>query len=104
MFIDFRIRQKYAKKDNFIAIEFKQHIYAKTCIQNMLKDADKVFSMRKSASDIRSFWNVGIYKEVMNGGDEAIQQMILEYHNLDTRKEFIEINKIGDTGFYCLIF
>ena len=70
----------------------------------MLKDADKVFSMRKSASDIRSFWNVGIYKEVMNGGDEAIQQMILEYHNLDTRKEFIEINKIGDTGFYCLIF
>ncbi|SFV71359.1 hypothetical protein MNB_SV-13-849 [hydrothermal vent metagenome] len=104
MFIDFLIRQKYAKKNNFIALELKQHIYAKTCIRNMLEDTDKVFSMRKSASDIRSFWNIGIYKESMAGGDEAIKQMILEYHNLDTQEEFIQINKIGDTGFYYLLF
>lgn len=104
MSIDFLIRQKYAKKDNFIALELKQHIFAKRCIQNMLKDVDKVFSMRKSTSDIRSFWNIGIYKELMDGGDEAMKSMILEYNNLNTEEEFIRINKIGDTGFYYLIF
>ena len=104
MSIDFLIRQKGAKKDYFIALELKQHIFVKRCIQNMLKDVDKVFSMRKSASDIRSFWNIGVYKEVMDGGDEAIQNMILEYNNLSTSEEFIYINKIGNTGFYYLIF
>jgi len=94
MYIDFLIRQKYSKKNHFIALELKQNICAKKCIKNMLNDVDKVFSMRKSASDIRSFWNIGVYKEAMNGGDEAIKNMILEYDNLNTNEELIQIKKI----------
>ena len=81
-----------------------QHIYAISCIRNMLKDADKVFSMRKSESDIRSFWNIGIYKEPMSIEGEDEKNKILEYENLITSEEFIEIHKIGDTGFYYIVF
>ena len=104
MAIDFLIRQKYAKKNSFIALELKQHIHAVSCIRNMLKDVDKVFSMRQSESDIRSFWNIGVYKEPMSNNGEAEKNKILEYENLSTSEEFIKIQEIGDTGFYYIIF
>ena len=104
MAIDFLIRQKHAKKNSFIALELKQDIYATSCIRKMLKDADKVFSMRQSASDIRSFWNIGVYKEPMSVDGEAEKSKILEYVNLNTSDDFIKIQEIEDTGFYYIIF
>jgi hypothetical protein len=81
MYIDFLIRQKGSKKDEYIALELKQNIFVKKCIKSMLEDTDKVFSMRKSASDIRSFWNIGIYRE-KNIEDKEIEKMILEHKYL----------------------
>jgi len=101
MYIDFVVRQKYAKKGRYIALELKQHLYIKNCIKNMLKDTDKVFSMRKSASDIRSFWNIGIYQE-KTMEDEEIQEMIFEHIN--TNENFIQTKKIQNTNFYYTIF
>jgi hypothetical protein len=104
MFIDFLIRQKRAKKNSYIALELKQHIYAKSCIRKMLKDVEKVFSMKESASDIRSFWNVGIYREKMDGGDESVEKIILEDRRISTDSSFIRTEKISNTGFYYTIF
>ena len=104
MFIDFLIRQKRAKKDSYIALELKQHIYAKSCIRKMLEDVEKVFSMKESASNIRSFWNIGIYREKMVGGDESVVKMILEDSRISTDSNFIRTEKISNTGFYYTIF
>ena len=52
MSIDFLVRQKHAKVGQYIALELKQDIDAKICINGMLADIDKVYSMRQSASDI----------------------------------------------------
>jgi hypothetical protein len=106
MSIDFLVRQKHAKVGQYIALELKQDINAKTCIKGMLEDIDKVYSMKQSASDIRSYWNIGIYKYSKDKGDEKgmIKEMILGYAGLSTSEEFIKIFQIGNTEFHYVIF
>lgn len=105
MFIDFLVRQKYAKKDSYIALELKQNISAKTCITNMIKDVNKVTAIRKSSSDIRSFWNIGIYKRISDNhyqDKEKIEKIILSKFN--TEESFIESKYIKNTNFAYTIF
>jgi len=105
MFIDFLVRQKYAKKDAYIALELKQNISAKTCITNMIKDVNKVTSIRKSSSDIRSFWNIGIHKRISNNhfrDKEKIKEIVLE--KFTTEDFFIESRYIKNTDFSYTIF
>ena len=109
MSIDFLVRQKGTKLGKYIALELKQHIDAKKCVLGMLEDIDKVHSMRQSASDIRSYWNIGIYKYTKDREDEQemIKKIILEYieYNGSSKAEdFIKIFQIGKTEFYCIIF
>lgn len=106
MSIDFLVRQKHAKIGQYIALELKQDMDAKICIKGMLEDIDKVYSMRQSSSDIRSYWNIGIYKYSKDNGDETemIKKMILDYDGLSTFEDFIELSQIGKTEFYYVIF
>jgi len=62
MAIDFLIKQKYSKKDRYIALELKQHKSMKQCITKMIVDIDKINSIKKSYDILRSFWNIGIHK------------------------------------------
>ena len=105
MFIDFLIRQKYAKKDSYIALELKQSLSMKTCITNMIKDVDKVISIRKSTSDIRSFWNIGIHKRISSNSyidNKEIKEIIISKFNTDNN--FIESKYIRNTDFAYTIF
>jgi hypothetical protein len=62
MAIDFLIKQKYSKKDKYIALELKQHKSMKQCITKMKIDIKKVNSIKKSYNILRSFWNIGMHK------------------------------------------
>jgi len=98
MFIDFLVRQKYAKKDSFVALELKQNISGKKCVNNMIKDINKVISMRKSESDIRSFWNVGVYLEHID--EDEIKNILEPYIN----NKYMKIKQIKNTNFSYIIF
>ena len=62
MFVDFYIKQKYSKKDTYIALELKQNKSMKQCITKMLRDINKVNSLKQSYNNLRSFWNIGIHR------------------------------------------
>ena len=73
-------------------------------MENMLKDAQKVFSMRKSGSNIRSFWNIGVFKREEIYNIDLIKNLILNDYRIETDINLIKINEIKTTGFNYLIF
>lgn len=103
MAVDFLIRQKHTKKDQYIAIELKQHLSASTCIKNMLDDVLKVNAAKQSHARFRSFWNIGIHqKENKNIIKEKIAKKV-EEKNM-TMHDYIEIRYIPNTNFAYTIF
>lgn len=103
MAVDFLIRQKHTKKDQYIAIELKQHLSASTCINNMLKDIDKVCAARESYTDFRSFWCIGIHqKETKKLLKETIIKKAQEKHI--TMYKHMDIRYIPNTNFAYTIF
>ncbi len=100
MAIDFLIKQKYSKKDSYIALELKQHKSMKQCITKMMVDIDKITSVKKSYDILRSFWNIGIHKLE---NDEKSEKIINEVtHRL--YKDCNYTQHIKKTNFAFTIF
>jgi hypothetical protein len=62
--VDLSFRRKRCAKDASIFLELKQDADWKCCIENMLRDATKVFSAQKRSHEgtaVRSFFVAGIY-------------------------------------------
>jgi hypothetical protein len=62
--VDLSFRRKRCAKDAWIFLELKQDADWKRCIENMLRDAKKVFSAQSRSHEgaaVRSFFVAGIY-------------------------------------------
>ncbi len=100
MSIDFIIKKKYSKKDEYIALELKQHKSMKQCITKMCIDIEKTASIKRSYDILRTIWNIGIfYKD-----KESKINNNLEYLNGGFYKNCIEYQEIKNTNFAFIIF
>lgn len=98
--VDFVIKQKYAKKTNYIALELKQHNSMATCIKKMQEDIGKIHFALKSDTSFRSFWNIGIHQK------EAIDKMNAKLKQIEHNmfRNCIKVQIIEETAFAYTIF
>jgi len=59
--VDFWIKRKYQKKPGEILIEFKRARSINGCISKMIKDGSLLRRIKKSNSEVRSFWMIGFH-------------------------------------------
>lgn len=98
--VDFVVRQKYAKKKNYIALELKQHNSMATCLKKMQEDIGKIYIALKSDTSFRSFWNIGIHKS------EALDKMDAKLKQIEHKllRNCIKVQIIEETEFAFTIF
>mgnify|MGYP000143701301 CR=1 FL=1 len=103
--VDFWVKRKYQKKSGEILIEFKRARSINGCISKMIKDGSLLRRIKKSNSEVRSFWMVGFHpseNERHNVNNKA-------YRHEDKLKEgikwsTIETKQIENTGLSLSIF
>jgi len=74
--VDFWVKRKHQKISGEILIEFKRARSINGCISKMIKDGSLLRRIKKSNSEIRSFWMVGFHpseNERHNVNDKAIK-------------------------------
>lgn len=102
MYVDFVVRQKGSKKEEFIAVEVKQDLCHRNCIRKMLQDVDKFDTMKHSEDDIRSFWCLGIHQRVENKNE--VYNLIEGYNDGDYSLRYYETKFIPRTNFAFTVF
>jgi hypothetical protein len=91
--VDFGIRRKGCSKDSMIYLELKQDADWMRCIENMLRDAKKVFTAQSRShegSAVRSFFVAGIYpsetkKDVHDYIEKRLDELEMEWDLIDTK-------------------
>lgn len=76
MMIDFVLRKKHTAREEYIALEIKQHMSASTCIKNMVTDIDKVYLVRNSEDDLRTVCALGVHPCL----ETAELQHLIDHH------------------------
>lgn len=100
---DFIIRKKGWKIDSFVALEIKQHPNAKTCVNNMFKDIEKIFKVKDSELDTRSFWVLGVHKTPKEDLSKYISECF-DAGKLEFSQKLLVTNNISKTGFSYSLF
>jgi len=103
--VDLSFRQKRCSKDAMIFLELKQDADWKRCIENMLRDAKKVFgahSRSHEGSAVRSFFVAGIYPSEPKGVvhdyvERRLDELEMDWELMDTK--FIADTRYGLTLF-----
>lgn len=100
--VDFIVHQKY--KQSHLALELKQIDSVARCAQAMIKDIQKMRSIRRSEFDIRSVWCLGVH------ADEQAPTVLREFKyyaeklDFDFDEKLFATQRIGKTGFsYSII-
>ena len=102
---DFLLRKKGWRRESYIALEIKQHSEAIACIDNMLKDIEKVSKARESSADLRCFYALGIFKKEEN--KKILKSKILDKASRvgwELEESLIEIQIIKNTSYVYAIF
>jgi hypothetical protein len=103
--VDLSFRQKRYSKEAWIFLELKQDADWKRCIDNMLRDAKKVFgahSRSHEGSAVRSFFVAGIYPSepkalVHDYIERRLDELEMDWDLMDTKF-------IADTPFSFTLF
>lgn len=103
--VDLRFRRKRCSKDALIFLELKQDSDWKRCVENMLRDAKKVFgaqSCSHEGSIVRSFLVAGIYPSepkalVHDYVERRLDELEMDWDLMDTKF-------IADTPFSFTLF
>ncbi|WP_202800837.1 hypothetical protein [Moritella dasanensis] len=104
MAIDFLIRKKRAKLNQYIALEIKQNKSAASCIRGMMEDVCKISLVRGAEDDIRSMWSLGIHHAL---SETELKNAVIDYaddYNVDLAPNCIMTKEIKDTRFAFTIF
>jgi hypothetical protein len=91
--VDLSFRQKRHSTDALIFLELKQDLDWKRCIENMLRDAKKVFaahSRSQEGSAVRSFFVAGIYRSepkalVHDYVERRLDELEMDWELMDTK-------------------
>jgi hypothetical protein len=105
MAIDLCFRRKRCSKDAMIYLELKQDAEWKRCMENMLRDAVKVFQAQTRSHEgasMRSFFVAGIYPsiakvEVHDYVEKRLDELEIDWDVMDTK--FISSTPYGLTMF-----
>lgn len=100
---DFLIRKKGWRKDEYMALEFKQNSQPRACLKNMLTDLEKYRKILQSHSDLRSIWTVGVFKtENIEDTQDNFSTFFIEQDS-DYSVRDLTLSKIGDTSYWFVI-
>jgi hypothetical protein len=106
-FVDFSFRKKNTNRDLRIALEFKAIDRLTTCIDEMVKDWEKINCVRKSDDDMRSFWVVGFH-QTGEMAPEKIEEVVLERldtkHSCQLYRNRLKTVLVGESGFAFTVF
>lgn len=91
--VDLCFRRKRCSSDSMIFLELKQDAEWKRCIDNMLRDAEKVFSAQSRSHEgaaVRSFFVAGIYPSepkvaVHDYIEKRLDQFEIDWDLMDTK-------------------
>lgn len=72
MFIDLAFRKEKTRQNSYIFLELKCTNNVQPLINGFIRDANKVYAIKKCMYDTRSFWCVGFHK---NCTDRSIKKM-----------------------------
>lgn len=104
MAIDFLIRKKHARLEQYIALEIKQNLSAASCISGMMQDVCKISQVKGSEDDIRTMWSLGIHPYLPQ---EQLQTLVNEYaesYDVELASGCISTNQIGTTKYAFTVF
>lgn len=106
-YADFAFRKKKSSKDLRIVLEFKAHPSQTSCVRGMIADCEKIWSVRGSDDDMRSFWVVGFHESAGKSVEELKEkalELVNEKHEQEIRKSMLECMLVGKTGYALTIF
>ncbi|MBU4178233.1 MAG: hypothetical protein KKG98_09235 [Proteobacteria bacterium] len=106
-YADFSFRKKNSSKDLRIVLEFKANPRQTSCVQGMIADCEKIWSVRGSDDDMRSFWVVGFHKFDGKSAEELKEnalRLVNEKHEQEVRKSMLECMLIGRSGYALTVF
>ncbi len=101
---DFIIRKKGWKTDSYVALEIKQHPNAKACVNNMFKDIEKIFKIKDSELDTRSFWVLGVHERTPKNDLRKYVAKSFEEGNLEFSEKLFLTKYIPKTNLSYTIF
>ncbi|MCJ8146398.1 hypothetical protein MKI79_05720 [Acinetobacter sp. A3.8] len=97
---DFLVRKKGWRINEYMALEFKQNVQPRACLNNMITDLNKYSKIRGSNNDLRSVWTVGVFKT----DDIDSTQDHFEKYFSEKDSEFnisdLTISKIANTEYW----
>lgn len=100
--VDFILHQKY--KQSHLALELKQIDSIARCTQAMIKDIQKMLTIRQSEFDIRSVWCLGVH--IDEGPAKPLMEIkyYAEKLDFDFDEKLFATKSIGKTGYaYTII-
>ncbi|WP_057831345.1 hypothetical protein [Colwellia sp. TT2012] len=104
MAIDFLVRKRGAKLDQYIAIEIKQNKSAASCINGMMKDACKISLVKGSEDDIRTMWSLGIHQALPQEDLENLVNSYADEYEVQLGPNCIKTKPIENTNFAFTVF
>ncbi|QYK07880.1 hypothetical protein [Shewanella mangrovisoli] len=104
MAIDFLIRKRHARLEQFIALEIKQNLSAASCIAGMMKDVCKISQVKRSEDDIRTMWSLGVHPFLPHIQLEALVNQYAKNYGVKLVSGCISTTPISKTKFAFTVF
>lgn len=101
---DFLLRKKGWTLDSYIALEVKQNSDPTSCVKNMIHDLEKSAKIKRSQLDLRSFWTLGITRNIEAERLDTLIDRYLKakYYQTKNREKHVLLKPIAQTP-YCYI-
>jgi hypothetical protein len=100
--IDFVVHQKH--KQSPLALEIKQAKSARGCIRAMIKDKQKLWSIKWSKDDLRSVWCLGVHLQADAGHVRHVVDLLAKELRFEVDLATVRTEAIGRTPFSFTIF